>query len=253
MALGLLIIGILLVLAGLVGYVIFNPHVIQDFRNAIQAITRSTNDARQLASDLQGLRGRVSPDASVDERFFDLRLHETVDINPDKKKVLERKERSVSCHGTLEAQERNRREFRDRGEPWRFIMLDDEVMLFLRPDGWNYFEKRSSIVLTGESARAFDTAGEEFSKRGQVARSHSFTWSRKKWTILDVGYLRFDRLQGACRLNHGEMIKYLLAEDEGGNLMYVENLKTGTDRVWLVGKALGMSIEPYVDNILRAA
>jgi hypothetical protein len=249
----LIIIGSIFLLIAGVGYVLTNPQVIEDMRATLQQMLRSANDAQQLAKDVQGLGQRVSPDASIDQQFADLRLGEMVEIHPDRDNVLERKERSVTCLGVLQAQERNGRNFRDRKEPWRFFVLDDSIMLFERPDGWCWFDMSDSSVLGGESAREFDNAGEMFSSKGQSPRSHTITWKRKKLAILDVGYLKFERMQGTCHLDHGEMVKYMLAEAENGTLIYVENLKVGTDRVWSDGKALGMSMKPYVGNILRAA
>ena len=197
------------------------------------------------------LPGRISSEASIDKQMADLRLNETAELEstPD---ALSRMERAVSCRGILHALNREGREFTDRGEQWQMLIFDGIIMLLRRPDGWFWFNQGDALILPGDSAREFDDAGIAFSQKGQVPRSVTFPWRGHTLSILDVGYLRFDLEEGECHIADQDMVKFLLAEDENGHLVYLENLKMGTDRVWRNGIALGMTIKPYVGKLLRA-
>lgn len=211
--------------------------------------------AKQLFQKLRErsavLQSRISSEAPIDKQFKDLRLNETAefDSTPD---APSRLERAVSCRGVLQALNREGREFTDRGEQWQMLIFDEMIMLLRRPDGWFWFTQDDTLILPGDSAREFDDAGIAFSQKGQVPRSVTFPWRGHTMSILDVGYLRFDLEEGECHIADQDMIKFLLAEDENGHLVYLENLKMGTDRVWRNGIALGMTIKPYVGKLLRA-
>ncbi len=250
----LVIFGFVILLVAGLGYLLSNPQHIRDLKEWITTVRKSTNVLVQVANETKASMSRIPYDAPIEKQFEDLRSGETVEIDLDSVNVLERKERVVTCRGQLCALNRSDRNFTDRGENWPVFILDGTIMLIKRPDGWFWFDKGNAIVLEGESASMFDEAGVTFSEQyDQVPRSYSFKWNGQKLTVLDVGYLRYEQTDGTSHLPNGMMVKYMLAEDTQKNIIYLENVKAGADRVWKMGHALGMTIQQYCGKILRAA
>lgn len=227
----------------LIGWAYNNPAL---HARIVQLFTPGqTTDVAQISS----AQRQASDKLSVDEQVLDLRAGEFVTFTDTPGNVGQ--ELQVTATGALQALNRAGREFTPReGERYQLIALESELLLMSRPDGWVYLNTHT--VLIGEDARQFDGWGEAFSAKGQSPRSVSFTYRNKRWAILDVGYLRYDHVGGKSHLADREMIKYLIAEGEGGSVLYLENKKTGQDRVWF-GRLLGPRLNDYVDRVLRAA
>ena len=135
------------------------------------------------------------------------------------------------------------------------LMLDEDTLVFQRRDFACSFSQ--FVVLGEQEADIFNEPGERFSapkgrRPSQQARSVTFQWKSYTLALLDVGYAKFVRKEGKCHLVHDAMIKWMLAEDQKGQLFFLENLKSGTDRIWIQGTNLGTSIAPYVGKITRA-
>ncbi len=240
----LIVIGTLVIVGAIGMYLFKNPEVLGKIAVKLQKTQRVIQEIPKE----DPTTARPRDEATTTEKFRDLQTGEWVEFDPNPEQVI-RDDRQVTGRGVHQALNRSGREFSPKGEQYPLYMLDNE-MLMERPDGWYWFGH--TINLEGESAHEFDVAGEAFSAKGQIPRSHSFDWRGTTLTLLDVGYESYQHLGGLCHLPDGSMVKYLLAERADGAIVYLENLKVGTDRVW-VGKKLGMDITPYVGRILRAA
>lgn len=142
-----------------------------------------------------------------------------------------------------------KRNFAETGEKYLVFEFEKDMFFIQRPDGWFGFNQ--SIILEGEEANQFNEAGTVFSQKGQTPRCHSFTWRDKQLSILDVGYLRYQHLEGKSHLKTGNMVKWMLSENEAdGNktVYFLENLKEGTDRIW-IGKSFGMNLDKDIADI----
>lgn len=243
----LIIGGILIVVAAIVGYIIKNPQMLEAIAKKLQKTRQVIEEAKEDAVVPTTDRPRTD-DSTVTEQFRDLRVGEWVEYDPDPNAIL-RTEYQVSARGTHQALNRSGREFYPKGEEYPLYELDEKLMLFERPNGWFVFDQ--AIALEGESASEFNVAGETFSVQyGQRPRSYSFTWRGIRLTILDVGYMQYQHLGGKCHLPDNAMIKYMLAERDDGRVVYLENVKAGTDRVW-IGRKLGSDLNPYLGRVLR--
>ncbi len=248
---GLVLVGGILLLLALVGYLYKNPQVLGGLADRLRLAQGKIQAAKNASGSPQTVATSVRPrsdDLTPTEQFEDLHAGEFVEFTD----VADGQttEYEVTGTGRHQAQNRQGKDFTPRGEEYPMYVLDGERMLFERPDGWYVFNRYD--VLIGEEARAFDAAGEAFSKAGQIARGHSFTWKGKKLTILDVGYTIYQHGGGKSHLSDAAMNKYMLAELADGSVVYLENLKVGQDRVWY-GKSLGQDLKPYVGRVLRAA
>lgn len=245
----LIVLGFLVLIGAIVGYVIKNPQVIGSLAKKLQKTQQAIEEADQPSTQVRTSTRPRTDDVSLTEQFRDLRVGEWVEYDPNSN-ALQRTEYQVSARGTHQALNRSGREFYPKGEEYPLYELDERQMLFERPDGWFVFDQ--AVTLEGESAREFDSAGETFSVQyRQQPRSYTFTWRGQRLTILDVGYMKYEHQAGKCHLSDGTMIKYMLAERDDGCVVYLENLKAGTDRVW-IGKMLGSDLNPYLGRVLRA-
>lgn len=184
-------------------------------------------------------RDRPSYDAPIDQQVTDLRVDDSVELDPTGKTVPSRF--ITVSRGTFSALNRRGTSFTDRSEHYLTLILRDqsgqETFLLQRPDGWFVFNQE--LRLFGDEARQFYAFGEEFSRKGQVPGSVSFDWRSMPLSIIDVGYMRYKHeasQEGEAYLSDSEMIKYFIAMS-GEKVVFLEDHKGAGDRVW-VGRQL---------------
>jgi hypothetical protein len=245
---------IVLIIAG-AGFLLANPQVIRQLRESLRQLMNSAVKSRaelgRLKTDLQGGE-RVPDTAPIDEQVDDLLVGEMANIGPLKNG---NPELHVSGRATIiTLNNEGNAQFSPRGEEWTMWKFDRNAILIHRPEGWYWLPFDQRIALAPEAVEVFNREGKIFSgpPYGQDARSYSFKWQSHKLTMLDVGYFNVNVAGGDVGIHDGMLVKYVLAEDENDNIVFVTNNKAGTDYVYMGGTFLGESIKPYVRNMVRA-
>lgn len=243
-------IGIGLLVACGIGYLLTNPDFIRGLRQQIAEFTRT---ARQSQGELQGLKAditdqnRVPDDADMNDQVDDLRVGELAElVNLGEMK----------CTGLATIIALNNLgggNFSERGEEWRLWKFQSTAILIHRPEGWYLFPWADREALTPEGAEPFNTHGEIFSKPPyrQKAWSYSFTWERQKLTFFDVGYYRVRVQDGTIGTQDGMTVKYALCKGTGGKFILMTNNKIGTDYLFGNGEFIGEDISSAVTKLTR--
>jgi hypothetical protein len=245
---------VVLIIAG-IGSLATNPQWIRAvremFAQLIRSVTKSQAELIGLKTDLSG-GVRIPDTASLDEQVDDLRIGEMACIGPKKADNPELKVTGLATIIALNNLGGGR--FAPRGEEWKMWKFQKTALLIHRPEGWYWLPLDQRVALSPEGAGVFAEEGEVFTKPPykQKTRSYKFTWEGHRLTMLDIGYFQVDVIAGDVGTADGMNVKYMIAEDEKGNVIFVANNKTGTDYVYMGGVFFGETIEPYVQNMTRA-
>lgn len=248
----LILIGTAFVLGTGVVYVLANPEKIGEARaammNFLQSARKSQDELKGLNSDLHG--GRRVPDTEpIDDQFSDLRIGEMAEIGPGSTKT----EYKATGTGFFKAQNRDGRNYADRGEDWPVWNFQNKWLVFQRPEGWYAFPFDSRIALPPEEVTLFSQQGEIFSDGGQKWGSTKFRWNDQNLAILDVGYLHVSVTAGNIGTTDNMYVKYVLARNSKGDILFCANNMTGTDYMYVDGVSIGKSVKPFVGTLTRAA
>jgi hypothetical protein len=252
---------VILIVLGLLGFaayvVINNPRLLAAFTRRFMHETQKVEAARETVRRTMQTANRPTSDAPMEDQVADLRTSEFVKITFPGDSGEQ--EYQITARGFLRGLGFNS----DTGE---FFPLDpngtsedylrltlDTTILIHWPERWGFFNK--VIVLEGEEADEFNPHGDSFSddKHRQKPGSYSFDWRDMYLTMLDVGYLEYHHEDAQDKLPIKDLmkIKFMVAKTDDGKLVYLENLMTGKDRVW-VGVDMGEDISKFVYEAIRA-
>lgn len=240
----LIILGTVFIVASLVLYLHDRPDK-KNHHFSRQPTIQSKNSGSLLK--FSGYSSYRQP--SPTQKFAELQTDNFVEFSPDVSKV-EMREFVVTADGLLLGLNRFGTDFSPNGEECPLLVLGENDYLFIRFKDGTWVAFNEEIQLEGESANEFNSPGEAFSQKGQTPGSHTFTWHDMSLSIIDVGYLSYRHHGGKCHLPDKTMIKFMIARRQSDQaFFYLENAKTGTDRVW-IGFDLGRNLDGCLGRIL---
>jgi len=247
--------GAVLLFVGLVFYFVnkYDEQILEFFQKIFPRQSKeeeTMEDEKNSSKSFDTDDSSDSRSVSETEQFEQLKSDSFVEFNPDPSKPI-MKEFMVTGTGILFGLRHlgngNFQETDDRSP--LFILDDGKYFIIKLKDGrWVAFNEE--ITIQDNSASEFNSNGEKFTKGGQLPDSCIFKWRNMSLSVMSVGYAKYRHVGGKSHLANQVMVKFMVARRQSDDaIFYLENVKAGTDRVWL-GQDLGYNLDRYLGRIL---
>lgn len=224
--------GILLMLVAAGAYVYQHPEVLKELGGIFIASSQTVVDAKASAArstaeePLPMVADEVPP--TVEEQLGKLTPGHFVEL------TREGDVREMQVNGVVTYHERRQygtKDFDRSGTTWSGLVLFEDWLLAKINGTWYLFDKETD--LTADEARAFQPAAEQFGeKENQRRGSVSLDWNGQTWPMFDIGMADVDT-QGQAHLSSGDWIRFILAEQADGTILYIEHVKHGPGFAWV--------------------